>query len=89
VVTLYKIDGTIQKIPIPVDPAERLALMQKCVDGFIEMIHHHKNQIYLGNEEGRLLKLPTDNDKFIACTLSANCQLIVSDDKHLLIDKLD
>lgn len=56
--TWYKTDGTIKKIDIPADSEESLALMQKCVGGYIEVIHRHENQIYLGNEEGRLLNLP-------------------------------
>jgi hypothetical protein len=54
----YKIDGTVQKIEIPTDHKKRLVLMQKCVGGYIEVIHRHENQIYIGNEEGRLLNLP-------------------------------
>ena len=56
--TWYKTDGTVQKIEIPTDPKESLALMQKCVGGYIEVIHRRQNQIYLGHEEGRLLNLP-------------------------------
>lgn len=56
--TWYKTDGTVQKIDIPGDPEESLALMQKCVGGYIEVIHRHADKVYLGHEEGRLLNLP-------------------------------
>jgi hypothetical protein len=56
--TWYKADGTVKKVTIPMDPTKRLVVMQKCVGGDIEVIRRHENQVYLGNEEGRLLALP-------------------------------